>query len=468
LFCRLATERGQPHDPETGHPLEPPTPPGPGAGTGADSPKASAGTTAVAGSAATGLADASRAVRELAQRVEFAPRQADLTALADALDAGEAWDFDGWDRIDLITSFNPISTIHIEPSRRGNHALGAAAGVVMFLPLVWTWMSLHAASQAYNRLLESRPRAADGVSFLQLWVTGFGGELPARERLGTVTIVSVFLILAAIVLLVGNRWYTEGGHRHDDRRYAQAEAELATALTAAQRELAKATLSRGATPETLVLSVTKLMEAHKATSEASQRVAATVEMARTAITDAIDQVRLVSSHMAGTTSSFDRAAVAVGGAAATVERETRQALDQLASSLATAAERSGQQISAAQLQATSELGKASDGLSRVHRDLITALDDFTRSRDLTQSGFASSLASSDQARLAMSQDVAKALAAIQSLFGEMHDKLAQLEGAAERLEDTFVANTSATQSQVSELTRARDALEMLARRDFVP
>ncbi|MGV1004898.1 MAG: hypothetical protein ACOYEV_09060 [Candidatus Nanopelagicales bacterium] len=405
----------------------------------------------------------SQQLRALAARPEFAPRSGDLLSLADSLHLAPG-EFRGWDRVDLFASFASAGTIAIHQPRRLAHMLGAAAGVVMFLPLAWTWFSLRAAALAYDRMLAESPDSAVGASFLQLWVTGFGGSLAGWHRLAAVTLVSVVLILIATGLLLGNRMAADRGRQLEEEHYAASEVSLSRALTAARRYIAQSTLTDGQSTEALVLrSIRKLEQAHAATADASQELRTTVLEARGVLEGSLEQVKLVLAQLATTTNTFDQAAAQVGGAAAAVAGQTKVALAGLASALTSAGQVYQQQSAQAQQATAEEFSKAASGLQRAHAELLRSLDAFAEARDQATGGFDRAISAASQASVAFTRDATATMEESRSALAGLREGLRELNRVIGQIEESLVVNSAVTQSQVTELTMTRDALELMSK-----
>jgi hypothetical protein len=166
-----------------------------------------------------------------------------LGELSGALSINVVGATDGWSDIDLVgalarsSSFQPIpdeDPANTRLSRGANPDYRStwpgrlltvaelAPGVLVFIPLLITWLGLRQAAAAYHQMLADPATSADARSqnFLELWQTGFGGKLSgpfvfSSVALGTLSAV-VVLILVAIGAGVLRR--LEERHRDEDER----------------------------------------------------------------------------------------------------------------------------------------------------------------------------------------------------------------------------------------------------------
>jgi hypothetical protein len=197
---------------------------------------------------------------ELGKHPELGPHREVVTELAQRLAAPNGYQSrdaraaDGWADLDLIAALGgpvpvaaaPRVSVVVPVVGRAGQAwwrttIDALPPVLVFVPILLTWLSLFAASNAY-RSLEASPsaRAANaGKSFLELWQQGFAGRLPAPLSFGY---VAMYTVAAVGVLIVAT---AVGGHFHrrDER---QAEEEQQRAEAAAERARQAADNSRAA------------------------------------------------------------------------------------------------------------------------------------------------------------------------------------------------------------------------------
>jgi len=191
---------------------------------------------------------------ELGRHPELGPHREVVTELAQRLAApnghqnrdGKA--ADGWADLDLIAALGgpvpvaaaPRVSVVVPVGGRAEQpwwrtTIDALPPVLVFVPILLTWLSLFAASNAY-RSLEASPsaRAANaGKSFLELWQQGFAGRLPALLSFGY---VALYTVAAVGVLIVAT---AVGGHFHRrDERQAEDDQERAEAAAERARQAA--------------------------------------------------------------------------------------------------------------------------------------------------------------------------------------------------------------------------------------
>jgi hypothetical protein len=186
---------------------------------------------------------------ELGKHSELGPHRKVVTELAQRLAAPDgqrsrdAKAADGWADLDLIAALGgpvpvaarPMVSVAVPVAGRAKQAwwrtaIDALPPVLVFVPILLTWLSLFAASNAY-RSLEASPSAraaSTGKSFLELWQQGFAGRLPAFLSFGY---VAMYTVAAVSVLIVAT---AVGGHFHR-RDEEQAEQEQERAAAAAER-----------------------------------------------------------------------------------------------------------------------------------------------------------------------------------------------------------------------------------------
>jgi hypothetical protein len=190
-------------------------------------------------------ASAPARLRDLAAHPRLSERSTDLNLLADALDGKDEQSraLDAWVSVDIFGAFAPESTIG-EPAEQPTQrrAFHGAPGVLVFVPILITWIGLGAATAAYRETVGTDPNAA-GRPFLEQWQTGFGGHLSTALTFDRVATYTVLAILALLGLLVATAWDRHRLADEEERETAALAAELASALTAAQLAMSRRNLS---------------------------------------------------------------------------------------------------------------------------------------------------------------------------------------------------------------------------------
>jgi hypothetical protein len=155
---------------------------------------------------------------------------------------------DGWADLDLIATLGvgapqPAAMASPLPAQQPSAglleqrwwraAIDALPPVLVFVPILLTWLSLFAASNAYRSLEASASaRTANaGKSFLELWQQGFAGRLPATLSFGY---VAMYTVVAVTLLIVMTAF---GGHfrRRDEKQAERDEKQAETAQQTAER-----------------------------------------------------------------------------------------------------------------------------------------------------------------------------------------------------------------------------------------
>ncbi len=397
--------------------------------------------------------DAPHQLRELAADPVFARRRGDLESLAEAVEAKDS-DSQGWARIDLHAAFTPTSTIHIEPEQGRETLFGALAGASVFLPIIWTWWSLRAAAEAFQALLAQG--GAEGQSFIQLWVSGFGGELAPIHQFTTVAFVSVLLIGLAIVLFVVHRVLSDRSLQRQDEAYAEAEARLNSTLALARRALAESILSDAQSFEAIVqTSLQELARAHVATEEATRELSATVDMAQSVLKESMSRIDSVTAGLTNSTAVLGQAATSVDHAAEMAKSGTIEALERFGTQLTSLVE-------AYQAHNAQDMRDARDALTGATLNLTSARADFERTHQRAVDLVDEMAGRMTAIQSTMNSSVADNLDVVRQLLQQMDTASDDLRSTLARLEPALAGNQSALQAQASEITRASDVLTRLS------
>ncbi|MDT3398071.1 hypothetical protein RKE29_15715, partial [Streptomyces sp. B1866] len=170
-----------------------------------------------------------RALAVLAgERPALAPHARALRRLATALRTGDG--LDQWQYTNLTAAFADPATYDDPPLRgaRVRRAVEFAPAVTVFVPLAVTWGALAAATHAYQRMLDAaragRGPGPDGRTFLELWQTGFAGQLPGPLTFGWTalwTLLAIGLVVGSTVAAAVSRRHREDGlaaAKEDTRR----------------------------------------------------------------------------------------------------------------------------------------------------------------------------------------------------------------------------------------------------------
>ncbi|WP_395955360.1 hypothetical protein [Actinomadura sp. 3N508] len=346
----------------------------------------------------------------------LAPRSAELRLLAGDLENDDRR-LEQWAELDLVNTFvrpesltvpaPPAPTSVLGRVRRypgREHALEIALGAMIFVPLLVTWFGLWEAIRAYGDLARKSPEQATRP-FLQLWQSGFGGELSGFARFENIALTAV-LIISGLVLLsilhIRTRAQTERTAVVRHVEHTALLGELAAVLTNVQLELVP---HRSVSPDrfTTVLTdaATKLDDAI-AESEERQRLLtdtatstgkATQELkaATTVLKDAADALTAGIQPLTGAADRIERAVQSAEQAAALAAKDAstaalamadrlkdtidtlRTALDGLATSQKALTDRSQSVVDAADRAAQALVGSG-DSTDRAVTGMVAATD----------------------------------------------------------------------------------------------
>ena len=245
-----------------------------------------------------------------------------------------------WAKIDLFSAFDP-NRITIPPAESPRlRAVELAQRLLVFCPVLFTWLSLALAVEAYNAQLGANPDAAS-VPFLSLWQDGFDGRLNEFLRLGRVAFIDAILISLLLVATA----LAFFGHRRADRRAAAATQRIRTELCCV---LTDASLILAAEPADYQESMTQHLEdaaervqitssALAAAAEHGAVVLGAIERAATALAAAEDRAATTFRPMSDavsslqvSTGSLSNCVSSLSVALAAAGDEHRQAAQQLA------------------------------------------------------------------------------------------------------------------------------------------
>ncbi|MBO3745899.1 hypothetical protein J5X84_07440 [Streptosporangiaceae bacterium NEAU-GS5] len=190
---------------------------------------------------ATGLPDpcgidiASQELQSLADFEQFEHRKTQLRKLATDLKSRN--NLARWAKVDLFAAF--LNDHAITPRRRSRRGftLDLLPSLLIFFPIVITWIGLFAATSAYRQSFGDK--ALEGMSFLQQWQTGFHGRLSEmlsfdRIALWTLCAVGVLVFFSTVQAVTGRRF-----EQNEKETRERLLGRLSAALTAADFQLAE-------------------------------------------------------------------------------------------------------------------------------------------------------------------------------------------------------------------------------------
>lgn len=273
--------------------------------------------------------------------------------------------------------------------------------------------------------------------------------------------VSVMLILLAIGLIVINRVVDSSSMRREQRKAAVAEAELSSALTAAERVLITRRAENPQDLERVIrVSVERLDKANQETAAAASRLHYAAETASTAIgaatsglTSSLQEVTTASQHLQGSAQAMNHAAVQT-------ESTVRNALHGFSDGVQKAVTDFQAANAAAATATTGQLQQALAGLqaagtaaSSANKSVADSIDRLSGALTTFESDLGASAGRA-------TEDLVRTLNDTQSRLTSQVEEVAK---ALARMDEALTATQSATQSQTTELTQARDATERLLR-----
>lgn len=254
--------------------------------------------------------------RELASLVKEQPCHARLRDLADAI-AGlnETPPRDEqarlWSTVSLYDAFlgadDEVGADGEVESPQGRfwHGMEMASQVLVFVPIVLTWLGLGLATIAYHDGLKD-PKLA-GVSFFQGWQTGFDGRLPAFVTFGWLAWYTVMIVAVLIVVVILNARhdkYVSGPLRSEFRR------RLASALTGADLALAPFRLGL---PDQMAREIEAAVGALSRTVSEIKAAGRVARQVQVKAADALDALVSVFGPLTCAASSVENAASALSG-----------------------------------------------------------------------------------------------------------------------------------------------------------
>ncbi|HEX6470636.1 MAG TPA: hypothetical protein VF069_16170 [Streptosporangiaceae bacterium] len=327
--------------------------------------------------------DVAARLRALADEERLSGRSAQLRRLADDL-ANESG-LERWAEIDLYAAFLRDDTIEARarpPLRRAiGTALDLLPAILIFLPIVVTWIGLYNATLAY-RQSRGDPNLV-GKSFLEQWQTGFDHRLSERLYFDRIALWTLFGIGLLVAVSLAQALLRRRADRLDAMEHATLTRRLATALTDADFQLSRYRLN----------DASRLELGSRQLVEAADRVSRAGEVAQEIQREARDGLREVRE-------SLDRV------------RELADALLTGEQSVRAAGERLG--------DAVTGIGTRLDEVSAASGSVATAAADLSRSVSADSAGL----------RQAVEQAVTSSTEKMRTAVGEsQRDAAARLAGA---------------------------------------
>ncbi|MBN8738285.1 MAG: hypothetical protein J0H86_02160 [Xanthomonadaceae bacterium] len=404
---------------------------------------------------------------DIANDPRFSARHRELDALARAVAAGGSAE-SLWHGVDLHASFTPESTIRLAPRRlRWVPAfIGALAGIVVFLPVAWTWWSLHRATQAYQQLLAQGPKQ-EGASFLQLWATGFEGLLPQHLWLSDVAQWAVILIASSVLLIVLERVISRSADRNDEESHRECATRLAQTLSYATITINSGNIEDPIQRlEIVAETIAKLLDAHRRTSDAAAqltRAASGLEAATSRMTSKLEDS--LSTLLEGFNSSIEGTVTSLGDAVQTVTAELLRSAGTISQDFSQSIVSTSDTLEAAATTAAGKLTASADRIAQSSNEMQTAASASTAAQQ-TLAGAAArievNVQSLENALRSQLKELTDAISReTGALRGTTGDFARQVSANTSEVGLSLGQHTSALQHQISELTQIRASIERL-------
>jgi hypothetical protein len=352
---------------------------------------------------------------------------------------------DGWVDLDLVGALAAAPPAAPAPPRQRwwRAALDTLPPVLVFVPILLTWLSLFAASNAYRGLENNaHVRAANaGKSFLELWQQGFAGRLSPLLSFGNVAIYTVSAVALLIITTAAGTYFRRRDETEADDAHAAAERARHRLLPAMVRAQAELNRRRLGTPARFAT------ELSQAASGLRELLADTTRAQASAVALA-EQNQLLAVKLGGHVTEMEqatgnlRSAAEVVGTAALALSEASAAL--------------GTDITGRVDASVDRLDKATDQATVRVEDLVQvgqgSLDGITGRFDAAMDGVRSQIDATGAAMIAAGERYATAI-------GESSGK-----AATEINEICQDAVATATVKLVSEMATATAKLEVILSR----
>jgi myosin heavy subunit len=375
-------------------------------------------------------------------------QQVQLDELADAIDTGGDV-LDEWTYVELSSLFSPTQTPPQSREGGGWHRiLHAAPQVLVFLPILITWIGLSFASRAYSSMLQSGQDMSQR-SFLELWQEGFDGEIPAWlafDRVAIYTVLTILILLAVGMWSSLDRRKQEERAEHSDETFQQ---QVASTMTRASRVLSiRRTESPTRFEGELTRSAAELKglheDARKMQSAARTAMTANVkasEAAATATTSLAETMAQVSSHIADLQSVANQLRSNESQLTAAISTVAASSAA-ITSSVTSSSDRIGQMISDEAQHSATQMAAAMANLDAAMNETIRRLRE-------SLSGLASTLQSGTSSYEA-AVDVAGRVVGVAGSVSKSNQEVAALvSDTASRMPDP---------TELAKLTRALDTV----------
>lgn len=335
---------------------------------------------------------------ELAQEIDKAAADVEpaaremLGALAGDLE--HARNLDRWAEIDLADALARPENFAVPRAaaagRRwpnGAHwerIAEAFLSCLVFVPLLITWTGLFEASKAYARLADTDKSQATRP-FLQLWESGFDGQLPSWFRFGDMALAAVVFISILLVLALLHSAGHYRAQRAEEGEQAERErlsAALAALLTRAQLHLTEFRLT---SPARFTASLTDA-------ADALRELILDARQAQASVTSVLAEAQHISESLDNAAEKMNGATDVIGEVSTRVRQVLEESTETLTDLQRTSAQglrkilddglealRDGQRATLDAVAASQRAGTdAADSVRRAAEAAVAAATDATR------------------------------------------------------------------------------------------
>jgi hypothetical protein len=404
-------------------------------------------------------------LQRLSDHPEFADRRDGLNELAEALKGGP--DRPRWAEVDLFKVFNvdAASTMQVQDSVVAQR-LERLLSVLIFVPVLLTWIGLAAAGLAYRSLLAEDPTAAQ-QSFLKLWYSGFEGHTPlGLDRIAFLTIGILFLVILVSFLLNRQR---DRDRARTDLRGRDLGRQLRTAVTRASLLLVD---HRQSSPDQIRERIGAATDELGKVVQQSRDIAQLTTMSLEQMRTSLDQVNVIAGKFDGSVQLSARAANTIASASERVSQSVidldsriQQTFSELAAENAGALNKAADQMTEAVKGLSSGLEEPLSAVTDGSRTMAEASERARESMTAMHTGVSevlstfeqnvvSQMASLEVANTALQQGIHASLGgAGAQLQTGIADSLAEVRAGVEAAGHELVSHVRSSSQELSEQVR---------------
>ncbi|WP_434446572.1 hypothetical protein [Lentzea sp. E54] len=403
----------------------------------------------------------------LASEPAYQNFNADLRRLAQDLRAA---DTAAWRRVDLLAYFDPAS---VKGRARGllavlSRRVEIVRNVLLFTPLLFTWVGIFAAVQAYRELLAApwtEQAQFEDASFLQLWTRGFGDR--TWWTLDHVAMCDFLALAAVIVVFLVGSWMQNRTAAAEERdrmaRVSELRSVLVDAGLAVREEGTELVDRMSASLRTLLPEyqktvqqlVTAQQEMSSLVTDGKDNIAlmvrATGELAisSTTISESAKSMESPTGRLAGHVHGMENATRDLAANLGHVATGITGAKDGMADVVKGAGDLN-RELRAVYADRIEELRQESSAHAATVGELVAARHEMNRSIESGRAGV------EQWARGA--EAIAAGGSSVVDSANELRDHVAALRTAAERFDQTVASMVSGTQSLATRLPSAQQGV----------